>query len=155
MDGIQRGCEECNEGIPAVWLCDIHDLPKDKKEEDALDKKRKEIGDVIEERIQAIGGINLGGEPIIEGKGSGNKGAITLILGQGTEGLGGLEKRGDTVEMPDVRIGFDGVGIIEMEGVVPMIGIGNEDHRKGKDAKRKQKEILFFVHYIILLGAKI
>jgi hypothetical protein len=69
-----------------------------------------------------------------------------LILGQGTEGLGGLEKRGDAVEMPDVRIGFDGVGIIEMEGVVPMIGIGNEDHRKGKDAKRKQKEILFFVH---------
>jgi hypothetical protein len=138
-----------------VWLCDIHDLEKDKKEEDTLDKKRKEIGDVIEERIQAIGGIYLGGEPIIYRQRGGNQGAITLILGQGTEGLGGLEKCGDTVEMPDVRIGFDGVGIVEMEGVVPMIGIGNEDHRKGKDAKRKQKEILFFVHKIILLGAKI
>ncbi len=51
VDGIERGCEECKEGIPTVRFGDIHELQKDKKHQDALDKKYKEIGEVIEQGI--------------------------------------------------------------------------------------------------------
>ena len=75
-----------------------------------------------------VSGVISAAQSIINRQGRGDKRAIRPIGRQRTEGSRILEKKGQVVQIADVRIIDDRVGIVEMESILEMVSIYDRHH---------------------------
>ena len=69
------------------------------------------------------------GQVIVDGQRGGDQRPVRLVRRQAAEGGGVGEESRNIAEIPNERVFLDGMGVVEMEGILEVIGVRAE-HRQ-------------------------
>jgi len=87
------------------------------------------------ERIKAFA------QPVIDGKGCRHDGPIGLVARQRAECRAIFKKKGNIVNISNVDVFDDDMGIVKMETVPEMIGIGKEGPDQQNEGKNEETRL--------------
>ena len=85
--------------------------------------------------------IKVFAQPVIDGKGCGHDGPIGLVARQRAERRAIFKKKGNIADISNVDVFDDDMGIVKMEAVPEMIGIGNEGPNQQNEGKNEENSV--------------
>jgi len=87
------------------------------------------------ERIKAFA------QPVINGKSCRHDGSVGLVARQGAERRAIFKKKGDIPDISNVDVFDDYMGIVKMEAVPEMIGIGDDGPYQQDEGKNQESRL--------------
>jgi hypothetical protein len=80
-------------------------------------------------------------QPVIDGKGCRHDGPVGLVARQGTERRAIFKKKEDITDISNVDVFDDDMGIVKMEAVLKIIGIGKEGPNQQSEGKNEETRL--------------
>ena len=133
MQAVPGHREPGNPHVLRLGPCALDQNPVQPVHQEQLEQEPQE-----RREVEVKGGFKAPAQPVVDGEGSGHQRAPTAVLRSNGEGCRVGEEPGDVAEIADVDVVADGVEIVEEEGILEMVGIGESDggeHRGGDQSK--------------------
>jgi hypothetical protein len=88
-----------------------------------------------------IEGVKAFAQPVIDGKGCRHDRPVGLVARQGAERRAVFKKNGNIADISNVDVFDDDMGIVKMEAVPEMIGVGNEGPDQQNEGKNEETRL--------------
>jgi hypothetical protein len=137
MEQIPGNSEKTWErGIGSGQCFSEHDT--NKKEHTYTLNQEKEEGTEVKPEY-----VLVSPQGIVKSQGRGNKRTVTSVTGKRAECIAIGKKMRNLMQAADIGIVYNGMGIIKMEGILKMIGIGKPYSQKEKDTEEDKLSFAF------------